>query len=187
MPNDTPLLKAALAILQKAGGKLNIVVLNKALFYLDLYALLEFGHTVTGIPYVALPYGPVVKDYPKRLVKALEEAGLAHQEPDGLNKPMVADSCLPVDLAPEVNPLVDHVVAHIGQFTSSEAVDYAHQNPGWRMAREQTKPPRPAEEINMMLALQQLAAEDPWLSAPLTPDEAHALHQAASGPTYPWD
>src|SRR5437773_2192449 len=74
------LLEAAMALLQASPRQqLNIVVLNKALFYLDLHALRDLGKTVTDQEYVALPQGPVVDSYKNILIKPLVEGGMAEQ------------------------------------------------------------------------------------------------------------
>ena len=66
------LCEATMAILQNVPShRLNIVLVNKALFYADLYALREFGKTITATAYLGLPQGPVVANYPKRVVSAL--------------------------------------------------------------------------------------------------------------------
>lgn len=68
------LLEAAMALLQASPRQqLNVVVLNKALFYLDLHALRDYGTTVTDQEYVALPQGPVVDSYKEILIKPLVE------------------------------------------------------------------------------------------------------------------
>lgn len=67
--------------------KLKIVVLNKALFYLDLYALRDLGHTVTGAQFVAFENGPVVEGYRRRVVGACERRGIAKQLTHGKSMP----------------------------------------------------------------------------------------------------
>ena len=68
------LMEASMALLQGApDSQLNIVVLNKALFYLDLIALRDFGRTITGERYVALPQGPMVADYARKIVHGEEQ------------------------------------------------------------------------------------------------------------------
>ncbi len=69
---------AAAAILRCApNNELNIVVLNKALFYVDLVSLRDYGNTLTENTYIALENGPVVAKYQQRLVKPLAEARIA--------------------------------------------------------------------------------------------------------------
>jgi len=63
---------------------MNIVVINKTLFYADIVSLMERGDTITHSEYLALPQGPVVASYEKRLVRDFERAGLGQQVADGL-------------------------------------------------------------------------------------------------------
>jgi hypothetical protein len=85
----TKLQEAAMALLLHAPDRsLNIVVLNKALFYLDLSALRDLGVTVTGQRYFALPQGPIVGKYDKKIVDRLEKLGWAKQLQVGNAKPM---------------------------------------------------------------------------------------------------
>lgn len=77
-PNEKSrrLIEAACAVLHAAPDRsLNAVVLNKALFYLDLASLRDRGETITHNSYIALQNGPVVAKYPQRLIKPLEEQG----------------------------------------------------------------------------------------------------------------
>ena len=88
------LVEAAAAILNAApDSRLNIVVLNKVLFYLDLASLRDRSETLTGNSYIAIQQGPVVANYPKRLVEELESRGIARQisEWDG-SKPVLLES-----------------------------------------------------------------------------------------------
>src|SRR5438045_86074 len=89
MGSMNKLMEASMALLQGApDSQLNIVVLNKGLFYLDLIALRDLGRTITGERYVALPQGPVVENYVHKIVRALESAGLAEQLEMGRRKPL---------------------------------------------------------------------------------------------------
>src|SRR4051812_10790778 len=97
MTRVSKLMETAMAVLQATPERqLKIVVLNKALFYLDLLALRDLGETVTGQEYVALPQGPVLDNYRTTLVNALTASGYAEQLhvrswPDGhLAKPIRA-------------------------------------------------------------------------------------------------
>jgi hypothetical protein len=69
---NSPLIEAAAVLLEGAGRTLLTTPLNKALFYLDLTALLELGSTITKATFVALKAGPVVESYSQRLLAPLE-------------------------------------------------------------------------------------------------------------------
>jgi hypothetical protein len=76
------LVEAAAAVLNAAPShRLNTVVLNKVLFYLDLASLRDRATTVTGNTFVGIQQGPVVAKYPQRLIAQLEKRGIAKQSP----------------------------------------------------------------------------------------------------------
>lgn len=188
------LMEASMALLQGApGGQLKIVTLNKALFYIDLIALRDLGRTVTEERYVALPQGPVIQNYPSKIVRALQSAGLAEQieigraKPMRVTNPLTTFSCLTdndVELATEV-------ARTFAPHTSTLLSDFSHHNPGWLLARKNFIEGRPAPEINMRIAMQQVAWPDDddideWLTEPPDEDLAKELEQAHKA-TRPWE
>lgn len=173
------LLEGAMALLQATPSKLlNIVVLNKALFYLDLYALRDLGKLVTEQKYFALPQGPVVGKYDKKLVSGLQRAGWAEQLHKGKAKPISIIREIQFTLLSDSElALATQVAAFAHKFSSSQISDYSHENPAWRTSFSKYSPGRPATQIDMQLALQQVLDEDPWLSEPLDPKtKAIATH-----------
>jgi hypothetical protein len=163
--------EAAMAILQASPGQeLNITLLNKALFYLDLAMLRDTGETLTHTAYLALDQGPVVAKYPTRLVRNLEEAGLASQGEDGVNKPVKVSRRLREFkyLNAEARKAATAVAQYFGTMTAAKASKYSHNNPGWCAAYEAGyKRGATPKVINLALALQQLAEGDPWLDEPV--------------------
>lgn len=180
------LIEAAAAILNAAPDRrLNAVVLNKALFYLDLASLRDRGETVTHNPYIALQNGPVVAKYEQRLIRSLESQGIARQisEWDG-SKPILLESCPEhfqfVDADTLI--LVSKVTSHFASATSRRASDYSHENPGWEMAWNEFQRTGKHVSINMRIALQQIIEDDPWMDLPLlNDDELLAAADAAQG------
>lgn len=177
------LVEAAACLLQHAGGSLPITSLNKALFYLDLHALLEHGSTVTDTTYLALSRGPVVAKYEKRLVQALEDAGLAQQEEaeDGYGKPVslvVEPSC--ERLTPSQIDLARQVAAWAKKNSAKALSDYSHRNAGWKAAWEAGLGGLSghAEKVNLRVAMQQIVEDDEWLSAPADPGVIKAFSGA---------
>jgi Protein of unknown function (DUF4065) len=174
------LTEAAMAILQAAGGEMQITNLNKALFYLDLVWLRDHGTTVTGAAYVAIPNGPVVDDYSDAIVGALQAQGLATQEirPDG-GKPLRV--VRPISSFATLDSGMLGRVAEMAQSAKKKSAtwlsDLSHRNPGWQIASRGNKWGRP---INMRIALQQLPDDesDAWLKADLTPEERRAADAA---------
>lgn len=175
-----------MALLQATStGKLNIVALNKALFYMDLAALRDLGHTVTGQKYIALPQGPVVAAYDRKLVRDLKNAGLAEQVQDGRAKPMVVRHRIETfqHLAPFELELARSIGAFIGNYTSTFLSTYSHMNPGWQLARAAHVEGAPGKEIDLLVAMQQLAQDDEdetWIDEPVDEDLASRVAGAAS-------
>lgn len=180
------LIEAAAAILNAAPDRrLNAVVLNKALFYLDLASLRDRGETVTHNSYIALEKGPVVAKYQQRLIEELETRDIAKQisEWDG-SKPILLESC------PEHFQFVDadtlilasKVTSFFAAATSRQASDYSHENPGWELAWDDFRRTGKPVAINLRIALQQIIEDDPWMDTPLLDDdELLAAADAAEG------
>lgn len=193
------LLEAAMALLQAAPRQqLNVVVLNKALFYLDLHALRDFGTTVTEQEYVALDQGPVVDSYREILVKPLVEGGLAEQlqasaggyrwKPLRVKNPLKTFVCLD-EREQELARYISASFLSSNSFISAAVSAFSHNNPGWRTAFSKHEDGRPYVKIDMLLALQQLDSDDDdaaWLNEPLDADTM-AICNAASLATMFWD
>lgn len=174
--------EAAMALLQAAPeSKLNVVVLNKAMFYLDLVALRDLGSTVTGSAYLGLKNGPVVAKYDTRLLRTLQDEGLARWVDNGMARPVVVVSPLVTfkALTASQQRLVPLVIKSLSRLSSTAASDLSHQNPGWQIAyRDGLERGRPPQPINMLIAMQQLADRDPWLTEEL---DSQTLRIAARG------
>jgi len=181
------LIEAALAILQASDAhELNITVLNKALFYLDLLTLRDTGETATHATYLALKQGPVVANYEKRLVKPLVSRGLARQEAIGEAKPVrLLEDVAALQfrcLDQEAVNLAHEVGKRFSRFTSKRVSDYSHENPAWRIAYDHWQGRGgPAEPIDMILAMQQLDCDDdPWMNEEADDELKAAFKEAAS-------
>ncbi len=169
------LIEAASVVLNAAPRRwLNAVVLNKALFYVDLASLRDFGQTVTHNTYVALQQGPVVAKYQARLIGQLESRSVAKQ----LSK---WDGSMPIELvnAPEQYRFIDTdtitlattVTSYFAEMTSQEASLFSHDNPGWRLAWEEGRRAGSVPPVNLRIALHQIAEDDPWMDLPLVSDD----------------
>lgn len=188
------LLAAATALLEASPGKtLQITNLNKALFYLDLHALLILGRTITHNTFIALKEGPVIAKYEDRLVGQLEKAGIATQQRDANKneKPVVLCNAraAPKRLADEEVPIARRVAKWAAAKSAGWISRYAHDNAGWKLAWEKSGSGARGSNklpIDMMIALQQLADEDPWLDEPLSPDEKAAVDAVDAGEVEPW-
>ena len=186
MSDDTPksaLLEASVLLLAAAGGELPITSLNKALFYLDLCALRDFGRQATGAEYLALRAGPVVASYERRVIKALERAGIAQQDEDESGaKPM----CLIAEYTPHIlDTELINSAQRIGKWAKAkspkELSDFSHKNVAWQLAWQAGLAEGGtgyAAPLNLRLAMQQVLDADPWVKEPAD-DEVAALVSGA--------
>lgn len=182
------LLAAAAAILAGAdGGCLNTVLLNKALFYFDLASLRDEGDVFTHNTFIALELGPVVSKYATRLIRALDEEGIARQSVDGLAKPISLIARPSAGLGGSLDETARNVARWACGLTSTEASDVSHDNVGWQIARrEALKAGKPAAPIDMLLAMQQILGEDPWLDEPFSEANVESIHAADEDRGQPW-
>lgn len=186
--NNERLLETCMAILQATSNqKLGITLLNKSLFYADLIALQELGHTLTDSKYLAFERGPIVADYKQVVVAALTDAGWAVQESgSGMEKPVRVVA--PLRQCQHLTQREIEIATNIAKALESKAAWavslFSHENPGWQAARARGN----AKPINMLVALQQLAEEDddPWLSEPADEEVRAALQVGAADPGEPF-
>jgi hypothetical protein len=183
------LLEAAAVLLFAAQDqRLNTVSLNKALFHLDLGSLRDFGQVFTFTPYIALDMGPVVAKYEKRLIKPLEEAGIATQSEDGLALPVSLNRLPQFHLInPDIRDLAERVSQWCSGQTSWGVSDFSHQNPGWIIAREEERHASGKKQvIDMNIAMQQIVDHDPWMNEPLSVASLAACRSADDAKGDPW-
>ena len=169
------LIEVACAILNVVPNhRLNTVVLNKVLFYLDLISLRDHAEPLTHNPYIAIQQGPVVAKYAQRLVGQLESRGLGKQlsEWDG-SKPIQLE-ILPEHFryldADDLNR-ISTVASYFAPLTSRQASEYSHENPGWQLAWNEYRRTGKPTVINLRVALQQVIEDDPWMETPLLKDD----------------
>ena len=168
------LIEAASAVLNAAPDRrLNIVVLNKAIFYLDLASLRDRGATIMHNAFIAIQNGPVIAKYPRRLISQLETRGIARQVSlwDG-SKPIVLESCSPHFnfLDSDTMILASAVTTFFADASSRQASDYSHENPGWKRAWIESQRTGKPSAVNMRVAMQQIIEADPWMEVPLVDD-----------------
>lgn len=166
------LIEAAAVILDATPKKrLNTVALNKALFYLDLASLRDTGATFTGNTFIAIKYGPVVAKYPKRLIAALQADGVAQQETCGLASPVILKTMPNIHvMTSEIRNVARDVAEFCARRPAGFLSDISHKNPGWDIAWKEGQRKGCARPINMLIAMQQILDDDPWMQQPL--DEA---------------
>lgn len=184
---SSPLLESAGVVLEHAAKRTLLTTsLNKALFYLDLHALMVTGTTVTKVPFVALKAGPVVESYNERLIRPLESAGIAMQDDDDPRyKPVILTGAVKiVHLSDQHVKLARTAATWASKLNATELSLFSHDNPGWIAAWADGD--GIGRRINMRLAMQQILDEDPWLKETLTDDERAAFASADDGEAVEW-
>lgn len=175
------LVEAASLVLDGAGGSLLTTSLNKALFYLDLWALLEHGRVVTSSPFIAIKAGPVVAKYERRLIRELRNRKVAAQTEEGDSVTLLS------------KPLRQHLdeeeaalAIKLGKWASSHSAgwlsDYSHKNIGWIAAWSAglgAGPGHQPKAIDLIVAMQQLAEVDDWVTSSGLDAEAASAFDAA--------
>lgn len=183
--DDQRLLEATATIVDGAGGRLQITNLNKALFYLDLLSLLNEGQTVTGCVYVARKAGPVLDGYQRRIVTALQQLGVATQEDDGLSKPVrLVEGVNCESLSRKEIEWATQLGAWARKLSATKMSNFSHDNPGWRLAYREGR--GDGSTINLVLAMQQLVEQDPWVKEAATREEIKACESADEDPGEEW-
>jgi hypothetical protein len=185
------LLEAAAFVLAGADNtQMNLVNLNKALFYLDLECLLELGETATRNTYIALKQGPVIARYDKRLVEPLKKTGLAIQPTThGNARPLklVKQPGKPRHLVEREVKIARRLGKIFSEMLAATASERSHGNPGWHLAyaegAEKGGAPKP---IDLHIAMQQLLDDDGWMAEPLSSHHQSALKAADDGEGVPW-
>lgn len=165
---------AMVALAAAPAQRLNAVVLNKVLFYSELAALRDWGKPLTGNAYVALQQGPVVAQFQRRLIGELETRGLAEQleEWTGAKPVHLTKGDEPiVFLNDEERTLIARVACHFARGTSQQASDYSHENPGWQLAWSRYRREGRPAAIDLIVAMQQIVEDDPWMDEPLLSEE----------------
>ena len=156
---EARLVEAAVALLRRPDHEMQIVVLNKALFYLDLLWYRDHGELLTKNPYIAMPQGPAIAGFERKLVKALETKNLAVQTTKAVGpytaKPMklVGDQA---DfhfkyLDKEALDMVSHVANALKPHTSTRLSEFSHENAAWLAAREQAQQGGPTRQSTWIL------------------------------------
>lgn len=179
---DNKLVHAALLLLNYAGGSMQRTNLNKALFYLDLCWLADFGETFTGATYVAITHGPVVDQYRERLIPSLLATGLVversvHHRPGVVSLPLTLCGEVPAPGDSNLELHARHVADWVSSRNAVDLSELSHDNLGWKAAIGRGK----GSVIDMTIALEQLSDPDPWLDEDLTPEDMQRINRRLAG------
>ena len=186
-PQDNErLLYAAKLLLSFAGGEMQRTNLIKSLFYLDLFWLQDTGKTFTGAEYVALPQGPVVDGYLERLIRPLLAGDDVVEEsfqwaPNATSKILHLQKELPAPDDEHLELVARRIAGSIAGRRAVDISELTHENIAWKTAFKKGS----GTPINMVLALDQVTAKDPWLDAEMTEEERQSVDLALGQQTHP--
>lgn len=180
---------AAHALDAARNQQMKIVILNKTLFFADLFALRDLGHLITGSKYVALKMGPVVANYDRKIVKKMRKLGLAEQLSLGMAKPLKLTGDVPSGvLGDEEVDYVRAVAEKLAGKRSADVSEFSHENVAWRLAYEAGQARgEQACVVNLHLALQQIVDADPWLNQDDDAQAREALSRVGHDVEHQWD
>ncbi len=78
-----PRIANVLAYFEHHIGDLYKTKLNKLLFYADFLAYKQHGYSITGLPYRAIPYGPVPAEYGRLFLRLQDDGQVSVEERNG--------------------------------------------------------------------------------------------------------
>ncbi len=128
------------------NGKIELykTKLNKLLFYADFTMYQRAGHSITGIRYRAIPFGPVPAEYEKLYLKLQDDQKINIVEVgfDNGNYGELIKSTRKFEQdsmsAKELSVLED-VVSRFKRMTTKEIVDISHKEPAWKENQEERR------------------------------------------------
>jgi uncharacterized phage-associated protein/DNA-binding transcriptional regulator YiaG len=118
--------------------------LNKLLFYADFYMYQLTGHSITGLEYRAIPYGPVPKDYDYLYLKLQDDKKINIVEVAFENgnygekiQPTIQSKN---ECFTEIETTVlDKVIDTFKTNTTREIVEISHNEPAWKENKDDRK------------------------------------------------
>ncbi len=105
----------------------------KLLWFADFVAYKRLGRSISGLPYVALPMGPVPDEY-RWLMSLLEEEGWVAVEPAfEVGERIIAEREPSIEMfAEEENRVLQSVLQELGSLSTDEIVDLSHKEDAWQ-------------------------------------------------------
>jgi len=108
---------------------------NKLLFYTDFLMYQKTAHSMTGITYKALPYGPVPAEYEKLYVKLCDDNTigiLPFEFNDGnYGEKIIGLKDIANDFSAIEMEVLNIVLKHFKANSTKEIVDISHDEPAW--------------------------------------------------------
>lgn len=165
-PDSQAKFEAVLALLVQLRPGLTRTQLLKLAYFVDFDSYQSEGHSVTGLSWLALPFGPVPHDFQRRL-SAIVLTGLLTASPsnvgdhDATRYSLAPGAQIPAVLDLNQQAYVENVVADRGGASAARLVSDTHLDVPWRAVWKGLS----GEPIPYDLASQR-PDMDPWERAP---------------------
>ena len=109
--------------------------LNKLLFYADFLMYKRAAHSMTGISYKAIPYGPVPAEYDKMYIKLCDDDKI-NIKPIAFSDGNYGEKIIGIehstaDFSSLELEVLSSVLEHFKSNTTKEVVDISHHEPAW--------------------------------------------------------
>ncbi|SEO00920.1 Protein of unknown function [bacterium A37T11] len=132
----------AIAYFDEHIGDLYKTKLNKLLFYMDFLAYQKHGRSISGLPYRAIPFGPVPAEYGRLYVRLQDDGKISVEEKyrkdDSCSEIYHADVPFDGDEFSEGELQVLQSVAKLFNGKSTgEVKDLSHEEPAWKENKDE--------------------------------------------------
>lgn len=131
-------IEKAMCVIDYLGSQIELykTKLNKLLFYADFLFYQEFGTSITGLKYRAIPFGPVPSDFDKLYLKLQEDTKIEIQEV-AFDNGHYGDIIRPLNnysnevCSLEEKKVLDKVIERFRNLTSKQIADLSHNEKAW--------------------------------------------------------
>ena len=89
-------------------------------------------------------------------------------------------------MTPEIRDVAREVAEFCARKTVTSLSDISHKNPGWDIAWKEGQRKGCVRPINMLIAMQQIVDDDPWMQRPLDEAERAACERADVAGSQTW-
>ncbi|MEI6048334.1 MAG: type II TA system antitoxin MqsA family protein [Bacteroidota bacterium] len=112
--------------------------LNKLLFYCDFHNYRKYGHSITGLCYIAIPRGPVPDRY-EYLFSIAEDFGFIERTLIDISRDKEGEKISPKSgkefdeskFLPEEFSTIKEVISHYGHLNTTKIIEHSHKEKGW--------------------------------------------------------
>lgn len=109
--------------------------LNKLLFYADFYCYGQFGHSLTGTTYKAIPFGPVPSEYDKMYIKLCDDEKIniktVNFNDEIFGEKIETTASVKTTLQQFEIDILDTITEKFKSFKTDKIVKVSHDEPAW--------------------------------------------------------